>query len=203
LERVIPTQKVTAEDRIAPAARIGENSAEKEREAKPAEPDLRRRICEGAACKEPATKPVPESDLRRRACPNGTCGCPAGQTASKGGCVSTPVASATNQCQPGESWNGGACLPSSQCRAGEYWNGVNCTTASSNCAMFIGRGAMLASELRSLKAQIQAACSQNQTAQDCNDIKMRQMGAVQRYQMLLSEAGPTCRTSLLDPLALQ
>jgi hypothetical protein len=69
--------------------------------------------------------------------------------------------------------------------------------------MFIGRGAMLASELRSLKAQIQAACSQNSQAQDCEGLKLRQLGAVQRYQMLLSEAGPTCRTSLLDPLALQ
>jgi len=75
--------------------------------------------------------------------------------------------------------------------------------AQANCAAFIGRAAMLANELRGLRAQIQAACFQNPPAQDCEDLKMRQIGAVQRYQMLLSEAGPTCRASLLDPLALQ
>jgi hypothetical protein len=202
--RVIPAQKLTAEDKIAPAARVRENPPEKEREAKPAEPDLRHRICESGACKEPATKPAPpESDLRRHICLNGTCGCPAGQTASKTGCVSTAVTSPTNQCQPGEYWSGGACLPSSQCRAGEYWNGLNCTAASANCVTFIGRGAMLASELRSLKAQIQSACSQSPPAQECNDLKLRQMGAVQRYQMLMSEAGPTCWAALPDALSLE
>jgi hypothetical protein len=32
--------------------------------------------------------------------------------------------------------------------------------------------------------------------------KSEQQGALQRYQMLLNEAGPTCRTGLPDPLAL-
>jgi len=61
---------------------------------------------------------------------------------------------------------------------------------------------MLANELRSLKAQIQFACSQS-PAQECNDLTLRQMGSVQRYQMLLSEAGPACRVTLPDPLSLQ
>ena len=203
-ERVIPAQRLAAEDKIAPAARIGEDSPEKERELKPAEPDLRHRICGGGACKEPATKPAPpESDLRRHICLNGTCGCPAGQTASKTGCVPTAVTSAANQCQPGEYWSGGACLPSSQCGAGEYWNGVNCTAASANCVNFIGRSAMLANELRSLRAQIQFACSQSPPVQECKALKLRQLGAVQRYQMLVSEAGPACRVTLPDPLSLQ
>jgi hypothetical protein len=204
-ERVTPIQKVTAEDKIVPAARIGENPPEKERVVKPVEPNLRRPICEGAACKESKVKPVPESDLRRPACLNGKCGCPAGQTASKDGCVSTvaPVTPVTHQCQPGESWNGGACVPFNQCLAGQYWNGAVCIAAQANCETFIGRGAMLANELRGLKAQIQVACSQNPPAQDCEDLKMRQIGAVQRYQMLLSEAGPTCHSALPDPLSLQ
>jgi hypothetical protein len=203
-EHVIPAQKVVAEEKVAPAARIGENSQEREREVKPAQPDLRHRICEGEACKEPAPRPgPPESDLRRHLCVNGNCGCPAGQTAGKNGCVSAAVTSPANQCQPGESWNGGACLPSGQCLAGGYWNGVSCVASSAGCASFIGSGAILASELRSLKAQIQSACSQNPSGQECNDLKARQSGAVLRYQMLLTEAGPTCWTTLPDPLSLQ
>ena len=210
--RVIPDQKISGSEKIVPALRIGEKPPEKTHESKPAEPDLRRRICENGPCKEPppARKPV-ESDLRRRICIEEACQCPPGQIASKGGCVantsrnSEPVVdnSLASMCPADELWNGVSCIPNRQCQPGEFWNGANCMPSSSQCAGIEARAATLVNELRGIKAEIQQACSQNPPAPDCEGSKLSQQGALQRYQMLLTEAGPNCQTGLLDPLALQ
>lgn len=57
-------------------------------------------------------------------------------------------------------------------------------------------------EIKGLKAQMQKACSQNPLGQHCDDLKLRQTSALQRYQMLLSEAGPNCWARLADPASL-
>ena len=188
----------------------------KDAAAKPEPPqsDLRHRVCLNGPCSCPpgqswgkngcaATAVVPPADQ-----------CQPGEFWNGGSCV------ASSQCAPGEYWNGATCLPSSQCTAGEFWNGatclpsnecpvgefwngVNCVPFATACASISGRAAILINELRGLKAQILQACGQNPPAPDCDDLKLQQKGALLRYQMLLNEAGPDCRTTLPAPVSLE
>jgi len=112
--------------------------------------------------------------------------------------VSPPVAQPAESCQPGEIWNGAVCTPSNHCAAGEFWNGANCVASAADCGSIDARGAILVSELRGMKAQIQGACGQNPPGQNCEALKQQQMGALQRYQILLGEAGPRCQSTLVD-----
>jgi hypothetical protein len=216
-ERVSPVQKIEGDSRVVSAPRIGENPPEKERALKPAEPDLRRRMCEGGPCKEPAPTPAPpESDLRRRVCLNGPCTCPAGETSTKQGCVATVVQNPTQQCAVGQAWNGLSCVASAQCPAGQYWNGASCQPSQcpageywdgircsiGSCTSINGRAELAIAEIRSLRSRTQQACSQNSSAQDCTDLKTELAGAIQRYEMLLNEATPACRTNLPNSYSL-
>ena len=206
--RLIPDPKVPGESKIVSAPRIGQDSPDKGPEMKPGPPELRRRICDNGLCKDKENewkaKP-PGSDLRRRVCLNGPCSCPPGQTASKGGCaVNPPVVEPLVQCQAGEFANGTMCTPSNiNCPPVEVWDGVRCVAAANECASIDGRAAILVSELRALKAQVQDVCGQNPSGQDCEDLTLRQREALQRYQMLLIEAGPTCQATLEAPGSLE
>ena len=212
--RVVTDERLSGAERIVPARRIGENPPEQAPAPKPAEPDLRRRVCENPPCKE-TPEPRVDPDLRRRICVNGSCGCPAGQTATKDGCVTT-VVNPVNTCEPGRSWNGASCAnicpanqswngiscaPYGQCQPNQTWNGSNCVT-STECAGVEGGAASLIMELRSLRAEIQQACSQSSSAQRCTDLKMQQSGTLARYRMLWSGAPVACRTGLPDPASL-
>jgi hypothetical protein len=183
--RLTSDRKISGEAKIVSAPRVGQNLLEKEPEIKPGPPELRRRMCENGPCKEKETEwkaDPPRTDLRRRICPTGPCPCPSGQTAGKGGCIAhPPVAQPFDQCQPGE-----------------RWSGVSCAASAAECSSIDGRAAMLVSELRGLKAQIQHVCGQNPAAQDCEDLKQRQSEGLQRYRMLLAEAGPTCQGTMMD-----
>ena len=215
--RIVPDQKISGESRIVAAPRIGDKLPEKEGEPKKDEADLRRRICENGACKEPPLKPEPrESDLRRAPCLKGQCPCPPGETATKGGCVApvnppTPCqpGSATNgvdctgastSCPAGQIWNGASCVSSTQCPAGEIWNGASCVAATSECLSYENRAASMIAELRNLRSDVQQACSQNPSGQKCMDLKQDQQQAFGRYNLLWSEAPVSCRATLLpDP----
>ena len=200
--RVTPQEKIPGENRTASAPRIGEIPPAKGEGPKPGGSDLRHRICEGGVCKEPEPKPaIPESDLRHKICVNGLCTCPAGQTSTKGGCVPT-TKTTTQQCAAGESWNGSSCYPTTQCQAGETWDGLRCIPAAFQCANINGRASILVTELRGLRARVQQACSQDPSSSECQEAKQEQSGALQRYQMLLTEANPACRTGLPDPYSL-
>jgi hypothetical protein len=183
--RLIPDQKVSGETKIGSAPRIGQNSPGKEWKADP-----------------------PRTDLRRRVCVTGPCPCAPGQRAGKGGCIANPpvdepVVQPVEPCQPGEIWNGAVCMPSSPCAPGESWNGVSCVASAAECASIDGRAAILVTALRTLKAQIRDACGQNPPGQDCEDLKQRQGEALQRYQMLRTEAGPSCQATLADLASLE
>lgn len=201
--RLIPDPKVPGESKIVSAPRIGQDSPEKEPEMKPGPPELRHRICDNGPCKEKGTEwkaDPPRSDLRRRVCLNGPCSCPPGQTASKGGCaVNPPVI----PCQTYGLSNGILCTPLNNCAPGEIWDGASCIASANECASIGGRAAILVSELRALKAQVQDVCGQNPSGQDCEDLKLRQREALQRYQMLVTEAGPTCQATLEAPGSLE
>ena len=199
--RITPERKISGENKIVSAPRVGEESADKERTTKPAESDLRRRICDGGPCKEPTPKPTPaESDLRRP-CLKEPCTCSPGRTLTKGGCVTTVVDN-SGQCQAGQVWNGGSCLGAVQCPANAYWNGVNCTPNGAECATINSRAAADINELRGLRARTREACSQDPSGQECSDLTQELDGATLRYRMLLNEASPTCRTTLPDPDSL-
>jgi len=197
-QRGVPQERITGDERISSVPRIGENPPEKAGEPKPRDPNLRRRISEGAVCKakEPEPKPI-DSDLRRRVCLNGPCPCAAGQTATKGGCVTAT----TSQCEPGQVWNGGSCVASNQCSPGQYWNGSRCTPTD-ECADIIGRAGPLIAELRSIAARVREACSQDPSGDECMDLKQQQDAAVQRYRMLITEAPASCGANLPDPFSV-
>ena len=202
--RAIPERKLPGDDsKIAPAQRIG---GAPEDEPKPAEPDLRRRICADGPCKETPPQPTTgQPDLRRRICKNGPCvECPPGQSAGKNGtCAGTPTQNpAQNQCAPNGTWNGVSCVATDLCAPTEYWNGFQCVARSNDCASIDARAAMLANEIRGTHAQMQQACSSNPSGKECSELKQSYDGAILRYRMLMNEAPVGCRTSLPDPLSL-
>ncbi len=204
-----PRSSTGDESRIVNPRRGGEVSSsevtsKKENSTAP-ESDLHRRICPDGDCKDPKPEPA-EGDLRRRVCPNGKCEeCPAGKSMGKnGGCVAAPaVANTVSTCQPNEAWNGIACAPISmnRCQAGETWNGAECVNPTL-CSSFSGRADMLAAEARSIRSEMETACSLNSQSQDCIRLTQNHDGAVQRYRMLLNEAPVNCRTTLPDAITL-
>jgi hypothetical protein len=46
------------------------------------------------------------------------------------------------------------------------------------------------------------ACRNNPSGQKCAELQQSYNSAVLRYRMLMNEAPTTCRTMLLDPLAI-
>ena len=185
-----------SEGRIVGSPRIGETPAAKEKEKDPKLPesDLRRR-------REPEPTPG-EADLRRRVCEHEPCACPPGQSAGKNGsCGPAAPVNTAQTCQPNETWNGSACTLVNRCQAGESWDGAECVNLS-QCASYSSRAELQATEARGLRNQMEAACSQDPTGQDCVRLRQSHEGAVQRYRMLMNEAPLRCRTALPDPISL-
>jgi len=71
-----------------------------------------------------------------------------------------------------------------------------------DCATIDARAASLANEVRGARAQMQNACSNNSSGQECGALKQSYDGAVERYRMLLNEAPVNCRGTLADPISL-
>ena len=204
-ERIHPESKISGEEKIVPASRIGGKPVvkEKHQEERSAESDLRRPICKDAPCKEGTPKQPAESDLRRPVCMGKPCACPPGEALGKnGGCAAAPTTD-SGECPAGQYWNGGACVESAhQCPPAEYWNGTACVSRSAECASIDSQAAGLANEVRAAKAQMQNACSNNSSEQECGDSKQNYEVTVERYRILPGGAPPSCRATLLDPLAL-
>jgi hypothetical protein len=201
--RVIPSEKLSGDERIVGAPRVEETPSAEKKDSKTSESDLRHRACADGQCKEPEPKPA-EADLRRRRiCKDGPCGeCPPGKAAGKNGsCVTTTSAvEAASNCQPNESWNGAACAPIRNCQPGEVWDGANCRMDA--CSSIYARAAALGDEVRSARTQMQDECQGNPSGQQCDDLKLSYDGAVSRYRVLINEAPPACRALLRDPLTL-
>jgi hypothetical protein len=143
-----------------------------------------------------------DSNLRRPVCKGKACACPPGEVQGKnGGCVAAPTNN--SGCSAGQSRNGGACSSSAhQCSPDTYWNGGSCVARQADCAAINSRSASLANEVRAAKVQMQNACSNNSSAQECSGQKQNYDGAVERYRMLMNEASANCRTLVPDPLSL-
>src|SRR6266851_30349 len=121
------------------------------------------------------------ADLRHRKCP-------AGQSLGKNGaCVANNTSDASNQCS-----------------ANAY--GSLCTNSEADrdvCASVRGQAAAAAAaELRSIRAQMQPACSVNPSGEDCSGMRQRHEAALERYRTVHSGAPAICRASLADPSSL-
>jgi hypothetical protein len=130
--------------------------------------------------------------------------CPRGQSLDNNGkCVATAVQAHNRvnpqQCRPGSQWNGEACLPvtesAKECPAWEIRDGLTCV----NCAIAQTRAANLAAEARMAKIDMETACGQNPSGQQCQAATLSHDGAIQRYRMEYDQAPLACRTGMLPP----
>lgn len=194
-ERVVPDTKISGENRIASSPRIGEDRSkddtqkddtQKESGVK-GEPDLRRKMCLDGPCREAQTL-TGESDLRHHLCTDGRCNCANGETATNKGCVPTQVLMDQNAAL--------ACPP------GQYSNGVACVSSAAICATVNGTGSIYVTELRGLRSQMDQACQQNSSSQDCADLQSNWRQKLELYRSLWDGARPECRVMLADPASL-
>ncbi|MFZ0808711.1 MAG: hypothetical protein WAN03_21125 [Candidatus Sulfotelmatobacter sp.] len=189
--RVTPAEKVSGDERISGAPRIGERGPEKDPNAKP-ESDLRHRVCEGADCKDNPKKKAPEeADLRHHVCPNGHCECPPGQTAGKTGCV---VSQPPDQCLPGEACSAGTACPAGQARVGG--------SCQSDCSATMGITSNLTVELRGARRQRDEACQQDPAGNVCQQLDGHYHAALSEYQNAWAGAPVNCRATLPAPDSL-
>jgi hypothetical protein len=146
-------------------------------------------------------KPVRTADFKRSPpCRKEPCACPPGESRNgKGVCAGTVV---SNLCEPGQYWNGGACAGTLACQPGNFWNGTTCVQEADRCATYSSRAALLASGLRSIKDEMDRACTQDPNGQQCRELTLQHEGELLRYRMLLNEAPVSCRVMLPDPLSL-
>jgi hypothetical protein len=151
-------------------------------------------------------KPVTIAEFKRPVpCRKGHCpACPPGESRDgKGVCVGAAVASvASNECALGQIWNGGACVPGTTCQPGTFWNGASCAVNGPGCAVYESRAAAMSSELRSIKIDMDRACTQDPMGQQCLEFTMQHDGALLRYRGLLTEAPSSCWGLMPDPLSL-
>jgi len=160
----------------------------------------------GATAREPKTA---GPDLAPHPCKRPPCTtCPPGQSLAKNGkCISAPsvpgTLQAASKCLPGQTWNGATCVSATQtiqCPPDQQWNGTSCDPTE--CATFYSRAELIATEARSVKAQMLTPCAQDSSGQLCQDLTQRHDEIILRYRMLLNEAPSACRTTLPDPLSL-
>jgi hypothetical protein len=204
--RIVPESKITGDEKIQSAPRIGEDSPDvpaKDKstndKAAKATPDLRRHICGDKPCEAPEPKPVETNDdLRSRPCLKEPCSCPSGEQFSHGKCVATVVQNV--QCQPGEVANGTSCIAQS-CPPNETWNGMRCVQSLDQCAAIDGQAANLIAQLRSLGTNTQQDCGEDPAAQGCDNARQHDT-FLQQYRALWNSASPICRSRLPVPDSL-
>jgi len=122
------THPIGTERKVNSASAVNA-TATKDHASSPADPDLRRGICENGPCKEPAPKPDQlkpiASDPPRKACKDGPCQpCPAGQSESKDDFCAPPPSVVKN----GNVLGVGSAKNAAQqpCAAGQVWDGTQC-----------------------------------------------------------------------------
>ena len=115
-------------------------------------------------------------------------------------CKKEPCSNVAPQCPSGQQWNGALCVPQQQtaldCSAGQAWNGSKCE----NCAT--AQAANLAAEVRMAKLEMETACKQSPSGQQCQAATLSHEGALQRYRMQYDYAPVGCRAAMPDPLIL-
>jgi hypothetical protein len=204
-DRIVPEQKIAGDAKIEGAPRIGQIDDEKDnkdaqpeddsgeksleknspdkKEPKPADPDLRHRICIGKDCEVPPAKSTltpTESDLKARPCLKEPCPCPVGTSWSGHGCVATPQ---EQQCPMGQIRNNGLCT-------------------LDECTALVGNALSTAQRTRDARARMDQACSQNSSVQECDDLKQQHEILLQQYRSVYFSTPANCRTQLPDPASL-
>ena len=76
------------------------------------------------------------------------------------------------------------------------------TSVPVECGSFQGRAEILALQLRNLRSDIQRACSQDPSGDDCIRLKQSQSMHLLEYQGLLTEAPTECHSLLPTYISL-
>ena len=135
--------------------------------------------CAKEPCPAPSPTPVANKPCKGEYCAHPVC--PTGYARDKAGVCRayTPPGA----CPPGYVQRGGGCVMASQE-----------TSIPVECGSFEGRASILAVQLRKLRSDIQRACSQDPSGDECNRLKQSQSMLLLEYQGLLSEAPNECHS---------
>ena len=201
--------KITSDDRAVETPAL----------KRPAESDLRHRVCAGGKCPDVASEvqnAQPPQDDALRHCITAECKCPPGQSPGKGGCVPNPTnppVTKNETCAAGSAWNGASCVPANElCPAGQSWDGARCTIAScaagkvlragacmEDCSLSESRANALAPEVRSARRDRDDACRQGLATPQCQQADGHYQNTLAEYRMLWAAAPAECRAPLPVP----
>ncbi len=213
-------QPIGTERKVNSASAV-DTTATKDHASSPADPDLRRGICEDGPCKEPAPKPVQlkpiAPDPPRKACKDGPCQpCPAGQSESKDDFCAPPpgvvkngnvlgVGSAKNAaqqpCAAGQVWDGTQCLivGAQQCLPGQSRVGTSC---QADCTIATTSAQGVIERLRSARQSRDDVCRKIPAGQECQMADADYSLMLNEYRNFLGGVPAECRATLPDPIAI-
>lgn len=186
---------------------------------RPAESDLRHRICAEGKCPDPASEvqnAKPPQDDALRHCLTAECKCPPGQSPGKGGCVANPTnppVAKNGTCSAGTAWNGSSCVATNEiCPAGQNWDGAGCSIAScpagkilrggtcmEDCTMTNARAYPMIPDVQSARRDRDDACRQGLATTQCQQAEGHYQNVLAEYRMLWTSAPVECRAPLPVP----
>ena len=214
-----PARNVSAKSPETSKIMSNDRTAETPTLKKPAESDLRHRICAGGKCPDVASEAQsaqpPQQDALRH-CITAECKCPPGQSQGKGGCVanpSNPPATKNGTCAAGTAWNGSSCVSTNEiCPAGQNWDGMRCTIASCPAGKILRAGACMEDcsltnaqayaripEVQTARRDRDDACQQGLGTSQCQQADGHYQNILAEYRMLWSAAPAECRAPLPVP----
>jgi hypothetical protein len=141
--------------------------------------------------KEPCPAPSP-TPVANKPCSGEYChhpACPTGSAPDKGGVCRAYTPPLT--CPWGYVQRGGVCVMAPQE-----------TSSPVECGRFQGRAEILALQLRNLRSDIQRACSQDPSGDECIRLKQSQSMHLLEYQGLLTEAPTECHSLMPTYISL-
>jgi len=213
-------QPIGTERKVNSASAVNA-TATKDHASSPADPDLRRGICEDGPCKEPVPKPVQlkpiAPDSPRKACKDGPCQpCPAGQSESKDGFCAPPPgvvkngsvlgvgsakSAAQQACAAGQVWDGTQCLivGAQQCLPGQSRVGTSC---QADCTIATTSAQGVIERLRGARQSRNGVCRKNPTGQECQTADADYSLMLNEYRNFLGGVPAECRATLPDPIAI-
>jgi len=135
--------------------------------------------CAKEPCPAPSPTPVANKSCKGEYCEHPAC--PTGSAPDKAGVCRAYTPPAT--CPSGYVQRSGGCVMASQE-----------ASIPVECGSFQGRASILAVQLRNLRSDIQRACSQDPSGDECIRLKQSQSMLLLEYQGLLSEAPNECHS---------
>ena len=186
---------------------------------RPAESDLRHRVCAGGRCPDTASEvqyAKPPQDDALRHCLTAECKCPPGQSPGKGGCVANPTnppVTKNGTCSAGTAWNGSSCVSTNEiCPAGQSWDGIRCTIASCPAGKVLRAGACMEDctitnaqayakipDVQGARRDRDDACRQGLGTSQCLQADGHYQNVLAEYRMFWAASSAECRAPLPVP----